>query len=104
MLWVSCLNLAIHNDISCINHTFIPNLKDKDIEMKENEIYGVSMAALQAKRQQPLMPDVDDALMSRNVCYATTQHMEIVDNECYGHSVQHMEIVDNECYGCVPEN
>ena len=50
--------------------------------MKENEVYDVSMATLQAERQQPLMPD--DALMSRNVCYATTQHMEIVDNECYG--------------------
>ena len=50
--------------------------------MKENEVYGVSMAALQVERQQALMPD--DALMSRNVCYATTQHMEIVDNECYG--------------------
>ena len=50
--------------------------------MKENEVYGVSMATLQAKRQQPQMPD--DALMSRNVCYAATQHKEIVDNECYG--------------------
>ena len=54
--------------------------------MKENEVYGVSMATLQAKRQQPQMPD--DALMSRNVCYAT---------------IQHKKIVDNECYSCVPE-
>jgi hypothetical protein len=62
----------------------ISNLKAQDIEMKENEVYGVSMATLQAERQQPQMPD--DALMSRNiiVCYATTQHMEIVHNECYG--------------------
>ena len=51
-------------------------------------VYGLSMATLQAERQQPQMPD--DALMSRNVCYATTQHNV-------------MEIVDNECYGCVPE-
>ena len=50
--------------------------------MKENVVYGVSVAALQEERQQPQMPD--DTLMSRNVCYATTQHMEIVDNECYG--------------------
>ena len=56
--------------------------------MKENEVYGVSMAALQAERQQPLMPD--DALMSRNVCYAITQHMEIVDM--------------NAIYSCIPEN
>ena len=48
--------------------------------MKENEI---SMATLQAKQWQPQMPEFKDALMSRNVCYATTQHMEIVDNECY---------------------
>ena len=83
--------------------------------MKENEVYGVSMATLQVERQQPLMPD--DALMSKNVCYATT-HMEIVDNECYGcvpddalmsrnvcyaTTVQHVEIVDNECYSCIPE-
>ena len=49
--------------------------------MKKNEVYGVSTAIQQAE-QQLQMPD--DALMSRNVCYATTQHMEIVDNECYG--------------------
>ena len=48
--------------------------------MKENEVYGVSMAILEAGRQ-PQIPD--DTLMSRNVCYATTQHMEIVDDECY---------------------
>jgi hypothetical protein len=60
----------------------ISNPKDQDIEMKENEVYGVSMATLQAERRQPQMPD--DVLMSRNVCYATTQHMEIVDNDCYG--------------------
>ena len=45
-------------------------------------MYGVSMATVQAE-QRPQIPD--DALMSsRNVCYATTQHMKIVDNECYG--------------------
>ena len=53
--------------------------------MKQNEVYGVSMATLQAGQSQ--MPD--DTFMSRNVCYATTQHMDIIDNECYG---------------CVPEN
>ena len=47
-------------------------------------MYGVSMATVQAE-QRPQMPD--DALMSRNVCYATTQGMEIVDNECYGRCV-----------------
>ena len=54
------------------------------IEMKENEGYGVAMAiqALQAGQPQMSMPD--DTFMSRNVCYATAQHMEIVDNECYG--------------------
>jgi hypothetical protein len=30
------------------------------------------------------MPGPNNALMSRNVCYATTQQMEIVNNECYG--------------------
>ena len=45
--------------------------------MKHNEVYGVSMATVKAG--QPQMPD--DAFMSRNVCYATAQHMEIVDNE-----------------------
>ena len=48
--------------------------------MKQNEVYGVSMATQRAGQSQ--MPG--DALMSRNVCYATTQHMDIVDNECYG--------------------
>ena len=59
-----------------------PELKpnSEDIEMKENEIYGVSMATVQAG--QPQMQY--NALMSGYVCYATTQHMEIVDNECYG--------------------
>ena len=56
--------------------------------MKENEVYGVSMATLQAG-QQPQMPD--NILMSRNVCYATTQHMD-------------MEMVDNECYASMIEN
>ena len=50
----------------------------EDIEMKENEVYGVSMETVRAGRPQMQ----DDALMSRNVCYVTTQHMEIVDNEC----------------------
>ena len=50
--------------------------------MKENEVYGVSMAILQAG-QQPQIPESDGTLMSRNVCYTTTQHMEIIDNECY---------------------
>ena len=49
--------------------------------MKENEVYGVSTATIRAG--QPQIQD-DNALMSRNVCYATAQHMEIVDNECYG--------------------
>ena len=49
--------------------------------MKKNEVYGASMAILEAGRQ-PQIPD--DTLMSRNVCYATTQHIETVDNECYG--------------------
>ena len=48
--------------------------------MKENEVYGVPMATIQAEWPQIR----DDALMSRTVCYATTQNMEIVDNECYG--------------------
>ena len=58
--------------------------------MKENEVYGVSMAILQAG-QQPLIPD--DTLMNRNVCYATAQHMEIVDDECYA-SVATWKIAD----------
>ena len=48
--------------------------------MKENEVYGVSMAIVQTGRPQMQ----DDTFMSRNACYATTQHMEIIDNECYG--------------------
>ena len=48
--------------------------------MKENEVYGVSMTTVQAR--QPQMQD--NTMMSTNVCYAKTQHMEIVDNECYG--------------------
>ena len=55
--------------------------------MKENEVYGVSMTTLQAG-QQPQMPN--NILMSRNVCYATTQHMdmEMVDNECYASMIE----------------
>ena len=50
--------------------------------MKQNVVYGVSKATLQ-RGQRHWMPD--DAFMSRNMCYATTQQMEIVDNECYGY-------------------
>ena len=45
-----------------------------------NEVYGVSTSTLQAGRQQQVP---GNSFMSRNVCYATTQHMELVDDECY---------------------
>ena len=44
--------------------------------MKENEVYGVSIATVPPG--QPQMQD--NTLMSRNVCYVTTQHMEMVGN------------------------
>ena len=70
----------------------------EDIKMKENEVYGVSMVTIPGQPQTQ-----DSTLMSTNVCYATTQQVEIVGNECYGSATQDIEIVSNECYGCVPE-
>ena len=66
-------NSSLYFHSTCIvNH----NYDHKDIEMKKNEVYGVSMAAGQPQIQ-------DNTLMSKNVCYVTTQHMEMVGNECY---------------------
>ena len=90
LLWVrfqlnSCLGiqsgvLTSYFNINCMKFLKPQSHKGEDIEMKQNEVYGVSMATQRAGQSQ--MPG--NALMSRNVCYATTQHMEIVDNECYG--------------------
>ena len=40
----------------------------KTIEMKENEVYGVSIAALEPER-----PPQESVLMSRNIRYVTIQ-------------------------------
>ena len=55
------------------------------IETKENEAYvSVSMATLDlAGQPQALYLQTGDTQISRNPCYATTQHIEVVDNECY---------------------
>ena len=52
----------------------------KGIRTKGNEAYGVSMATVPGRPQTGLQ---DYTQMSRNPCYATTQHIEIVGNECY---------------------
>ena len=50
----------------------IPQAKSKTqnepIQMKENEVYGVSIAALESER-----PSQESVLMSRNICYVTVQ-------------------------------
>ena len=52
--------------------------------MKENEIYGVSMATVPEQPHEARLQK--NTLMSRNPCYAATQHVEMVDNECYDYA------------------
>ena len=42
--------------------------QNEPIQMKENEVYGVSVAALEPER-----PPQGSVLMSRNICYVTVQ-------------------------------
>ena len=42
--------------------------QNEPIQMKENEVYGVSVAALEPERSPQ-----ESVLMSRNICYVTVQ-------------------------------
>ena len=90
------ISLCYYN---CTFFYSIDGCKDNDNELVENQTYGTSVPTTYYNvSEEPQMAMVDDSTsMRRNICYASSQHVEISSDENYN-NMREEQSIDNMNY------